>query len=158
MSVGEDSGPIHPLSTRRSGYRYLFYDKHHRHAPTGRKYELGNAQWLPEMSRDQEFEVFDLADHHRVYDERGWLYGVRPRDANGVIQPLGTWDQEVAEFPSAPTGQPWHGYPRWPLTDLGPDNRRGEKTRPAKQVFDRMEDVGMLTARERRRLQKGDHL
>ncbi len=29
MSIGETSGPIHPVLTRRSGYRYLFYDKHH---------------------------------------------------------------------------------------------------------------------------------
>ena len=60
MSIGETSGPIHPVPTRRSEYRYLFYDKHHgRGGPDA-------AQWLPSLSQDEEFAVFDLADRDEL--------------------------------------------------------------------------------------------
>src|SRR5437016_1851091 len=88
MSVGETSGPIHHVPTRRSGYHYQFYDKHHgRGAPDV-------ARWLPSMSHDEEFTVFDTADLHDISDERGWIYGVRPRDGAGEIPDLGTWGQQ----------------------------------------------------------------
>jgi hypothetical protein len=152
MSTGESSGPIHPAPTRRSGYRYLFYDKHHgRGAPDA-------ARWSPDVDMDEEFAVFDAADFHDLADERGWLYGVRERDEAGEIPDLGTRGQQVAEFPSARPNEPWHGYPLWPLAEAGPQNRKGEKLRPSKDVFMKMEAVGVLTLRERRRLYKGDHL
>jgi hypothetical protein len=152
MSIGETSGPIHPVPTRRSGYRYLFYDKHHgRGGPDA-------ARWLPSLSRDDEFAVFDVADEADLADERGWLYGMRPRDAAGHIPELGTWGQQVAEFPLARPNDPWHGYPLWPLGEEGPENRKGEKGRPSKRVFLRMEAVGLITQRERKKLYKGDHL
>ena len=152
MSTGETSGPIHPVATRVSGYRYQFYDKHHgRGAPDV-------ARWLPEMSQDEEFAVFDTADANGISDERGWLYGVRPRDDDGEIPDLGTWGQQVAEFPYARPNETWHGYPLWPLVEAGPENRKGEKSRPSKGVFLRMEAARMLTPRERKRLQKGDHI
>ena len=72
MSIGETSGPIHSVPTRRSGYLYLFYDKHHgRGGPEA-------AQWLPSLSLDDEFDVFDVADRDDLSDERGWLYGMQP--------------------------------------------------------------------------------
>ena len=152
MSTIETSGPIHPVPSRVSGYRHQFYDKHHgRGAPDV-------ARWLPEMSEDEEFAVFDTADANGISDERGWLYGVRPRYDDGEIPDLGTWGQQIAEFPHARPNETWHGYPLWPLVEAGPDNRRGEKSRPPKDVFLRMEVAEMLTRRERKRLQKGDHL
>jgi hypothetical protein len=75
MSVGESSGSIHDIPTRKSGYRYLFYDKHH--GAGGHD----AAQWL--ISRDEEFRVFDLADEHDLADDRQWLYGIGQRDADG---------------------------------------------------------------------------
>ena len=79
MSIGETSGPIHRVPTRRSGYLYLFYNKHHgRGGPEA-------AQWLPGLSRDDEFAVFDVADRDDLSDVRGWLYGMRPRDEAGHI-------------------------------------------------------------------------
>ncbi len=66
--------------------------------------------------------------------------------------------QQIAEFPYARPDETWHGYPLWPLIEAGPDNRRGEKSRPSKGVFLRMVAAQMLTPRERKRLQKGDHL
>jgi hypothetical protein len=151
MATGETSGPIHPIPTRRNGYRYLFYDKHH-----GRG-GLDVARWLPSLGQDEEFAIFDLADFHELADDRGWLYGIR-RGAEGAILDLGTWGQQVAEFPRARRDEPWHGYPLWPLKEHGPPNRRGEKHRPSKEVFSRMEAAALLTARDRKRLYKGDHL
>ena len=79
MSTGETAGPIHPVPTRRSGYRYLFYEKHHGRGGTDA------ARWLPTLSQEQEFAVFDAADQAEISDERGWLYGIRPRDDLGKI-------------------------------------------------------------------------
>lgn len=152
MSVGESSGPIHPVPTQRSGYRYLFYDKHHgRGSPDA-------AQWLVNLSRDEEFAVFDAADQNDFSDERGWLYGLRARQIGGHIPDLGTWGQQIAEFPLARSIDPWHGYPIWPLGEQGPENRKGEKGRPSKSVFLRMEAAGLITHRERKKLYKGDHV
>jgi hypothetical protein len=152
MSVGESSGPIHPVPTQNSGYRCLFYDKHHgRGGPDA-------SQWLASLSRDDEFAVFDVADREDLKDERGWLYGVRPRDTAGRLPDLGTCGQQIAEFPLARLIDPWHGYPLWPLGENGPENRKGEKGRPSKVVFLRMEAVGLLTARERKRSHKGNHV
>lgn len=131
---------------------YQFYDKHHgRGAPDV-------ARWLREMSEDEEFAVFDTADANEISDERGWLYGVRPRDAEGDIPDLGTWGQQIAEFPHARPNETWHGYPLWPLVEAGPENRKGEKSRPSKDVFSKMVAAGMLDDRQRKRLYKGDHL
>jgi hypothetical protein len=90
-------------------------------------------------------------------DKDGRLYGVL-RDAEGELRDLGTWQQQVAEFPPANEGVPWHGYPIWAVNDAAPANRSGEKVRPAKTVFARMEQVGLITARQRKRLYKGDHV
>ncbi len=140
MSVGESSGPIHPVPTRRSGYRYLFYDKHHgRGGPDA-------AQWLPTLSHDEEFLVFDIADFHDLSDERGCLYGVQFR-THGVIPRLGTGGEQIAEYPRARANEPWHGYPVWPVS--------GQQNRPPRIVFLALENANLLTTRERKRLEKG---
>jgi hypothetical protein len=148
MATGASSGPVHPEPTRRSGYRYFFYDKHH-----GK--DAGAARWRPELSRDQEFAVFNTADEHEVYDTRGWYYGVG-RDSEGEILELGTWGQQVAEFPYARPGELWHGYPHSPLNEVAPPNRQKQQCRPHKDVFRRMESCGILDSRERGRLEKGN--
>jgi hypothetical protein len=152
MSVGETSGPIHPVRTRKRGFRYLFYEKHHGRGATDA------AQWLASLNRDDEFAIFDVADHDDLFDERGWLYGIRPRLPSGHIPDLGTWGQQIAEFPLARSNEPWHGYPLWPIGEEGPENRKGEKGRPSKRVFLIMEAAGLITNRERKRLHKGDHI
>ena len=147
MSIGETAGPIHPIPTRRSSHVYLFYVKHHGGA-------LNASQWS--VDREEEFAVFDSADQHDFSDERGWLYGIG-RDAEGEIQDLGIWGQQVAEFPFARPDERWHGYPHWPLKEFGPQNRKGERCRPNKEVFLKMEAANVLTPQERKRLYKGDH-
>ena len=150
MATGADSGPIHPSATRRSEYRYLFSSKHHGHGGSDA------AQWLPTLSPDAEFSVFETADFHGVSDEGGSLFGVLIE--NREVLSLGTQDQQIAKFPSARPGEPWHGYPLWPLREEPPIERRGEKHRPSKDVFLKMETAGLLSARDRKRLMKGDHV
>ncbi len=148
MATGETSGPIHPVATRRSGHRYLFYVKHHGGGDA--------AKWLQELTPDDEFTIFDTADFHDLSCERGWLYGVR-NGLGGEVLALGTDRQQIAEFPHARSNEPWHGYPVWPLKEEGPENRKGEKFRPAPVVFKNMEKTGLITTQERMRLMKGNY-
>jgi hypothetical protein len=89
----------HAATTNRTGYRYRFTPKHH-----GRDKKA--AQWLPDMTLDEEFAVFDLADQHDVSSEDGSLYGLWP-DGQGGLNDIGTWGQQVAEFPAAGENEPW---------------------------------------------------
>jgi hypothetical protein len=142
--------PIHPTVTRRSAYQYLFLGKHH---GGGTK---GDARWLEELTADEEFSVFDDADWHEIADQDGRLYCVL-RDGRGGLRDLGTWQQQIAEFPHANVGMPWHGYPIWAVNELAPPNRASQKVRPDRGVFNLMEEAGLLTARQRKRLYKGEH-
>ena len=150
MSIGEGSGRIHPIPTRKYEYRYLFSDKHH-----GRG-GFKAAQWLPALSDDEEFSVFDEAVFHGISDQYGRLYGVRITTNQKVLY-VGTLGQQIAEFPHARPGEPWHGYPLWPLKEAGPANMQGENRRPLKEVFQKMEERIKLKARDRKRLWKGNH-
>jgi hypothetical protein len=97
---------VHGTLTARSRYQYQFTPKHHGADPNA-------AQWLPALSLDDEFSVFDGADEHELSDEDGNLYGVRT-DGEGGLRYIGTWNQQVAEFPVARAGEAWHGYPLYP--------------------------------------------
>ena len=141
----------HTARTHRSEYRYIFTAKHHGGGASG------DARWPEEVSHDEEFSVFDVADLFVTCDERGWLYGVLP-DTEGELRDLGTWQQQMAEFPWADEGVPWHGYPIWAVNELAPPNRADQRMRPSKDVFRRMEQAGLITARQRKRLYKGDHV
>jgi hypothetical protein len=139
---------IHSELTRLSGHRYQFTPKHH-------GADLGAATWRPEISLEAEFAIFDNADSRRVVDGRGWLYGIL-RDPDGDLQPLGTWDEQVAEFQlPSPPNDPWHGYPQWALDETGPANRRKQQCCPERTVFDRMAETGMISRLQRKRLLAG---
>ena len=138
----------HPTRTRRSSYRYTFTARHH----GGDK---SAAMWAMEITRDAEFSIFDGADFWEIADGRGWLYGVL---LNGdELSSIGTRDEQVAEFQPGAEGEPWHGYPKWVVNKLGPANRRKPHCCPEKQVFDRMVDVSLITAIQRKRLLTGRH-
>jgi len=139
----------HTGTTARSAYRYQFTPKHH-------GADQNAAQWLPDLSLEQEFSIFDEADQHELCDEDGNLYGVL-RTANGDLEYIGVWDEQVAEFPVARTGTAWHGYPVYPLAEIGPVNRRGQSGGPAKVVFDKMLHAGVIGRQQRGRLLKGKH-
>ncbi len=97
MPKGQYPGPLHPRRTERSGYEYYFYDKHHKAGYSE------DAQWLPEMTHDEEFAVFNLADSHELSNEKGDLYGLR-LSAEGNVLILGTREAQVAEFPLSRKG------------------------------------------------------
>jgi hypothetical protein len=112
---------VHDEATGRSGYRYQFTPKHHGHG------EDFDGQWMPSLTLAEEFAVFDAADQHDLSDDDGRLYGVQP-NGSGSLRFLGTDHQQIAEFPFAREGEPWHGYPSYPLSE------KGEKGRPAKDT------------------------
>jgi hypothetical protein len=137
----------HAATTARSGFRYRFTTKHHGGDPKA-------SQWRAALTLDEEFSVFDGADQHELADEDGKLYGVL-RDADGDLEYIGVWDEQIAEFPVTSPPAAWHGYPVYPLVGLGPQSRRGERGRPAKVVFERMLDAGVIDPQEKRRLLRG---
>jgi hypothetical protein len=139
---------VHPTVTGRSGYHYQFTPKHHGG-------DRNASMWLPDISLDTEFSIFNDADLQQIADSRGWLYGVL-RDGNGDLQNIGMWDEQVAEFQPAPSpSDPWHGYPQWALDEAGPPNRRKQYCCPERNVFDRMATIGMITRLQRKRLLTG---
>jgi len=142
--------PVHPEPTRKSGYRYQFTEKHHGGGTSE------DARWAEDLSHADEFSVFDAADFHDVTDEGGRLYGVF-RTQDGVLRDLGTWQQQIAGFPRQSEGSAWHGYPIWAVNHETPANRSGQQMRPAKAVFQRMQDAGLITKREKKRLLAGKH-
>lgn len=99
MPNGDYPGPLHPQRTRRSGYESFFYDKHHKVGPSE------DAQWLSDMTHDEEFAVFDLGDFHDLSDAKGDLYGLR-LGPEGKVMSLGTREEQVAKFPLAQVGLP----------------------------------------------------
>jgi hypothetical protein len=147
---GESVGETHAERTRKEK-SYFFYIKHHRPE------DQSNSQWSPEVTQAEEFAIFDDADWHDFLDERQWLYGIQ-RVSESQVRTLGTWGQQMAEFPHARENESWHGYPLWPLRVQGPENRRGDVGRPSRAVFLRMEAVGRLTPAERKRLFGGKHI
>ena len=110
MSMGGEPGHLHPEVSERSRFQYFFYDKHHgRGGPEA-------AQWAPKMSDEDEFDIFDQADMLEISDEKGNLYGIGLGPEPGrAVRMLGTLRQQIAKFPRAHPGAPWHGYPLGPL-------------------------------------------
>jgi hypothetical protein len=152
-AIDGETGPIHPEPTR-SGKRYRFYWKHHGMVK-------GAAQWLEDISREEEFGIFAEADDQEIADEKQNLYGIRRR--NAVVLELGTRGEKVAKFPATRGDAPWHGFPVYPLTrpdpyDRGEEShgRQGEENRPPKLIFTKMVTAGLIDARARTRLEKGD--
>src|SRR5436189_3970358 len=82
---------VHPQVTGRSQYQYQFTPKHHGADVTA-------AQWLPSLSFEEEFAVFDTADQHDLSDSDGRLYGVGMHEQE-ELPFIGTWNQQIAEFP-----------------------------------------------------------
>ena len=143
-------GDLYPEPTRLNKYRYFFYEKHHRNGPSE------DAQWLgqPELSRDNEFQVFDDADFHNIADTNGNLFCVR-RKIDESVPTLGTRGEQVAQFPVNNSSTPWHGYPIWPILI----RRDGDSLRPVEpDVLKIMVEANFIEQNEKRRLLKGKHI
>jgi hypothetical protein len=143
---------VHGERTRRSQHQYQFIPKHHGGPGAGH----GVAQWLTEVSLDEEFAIFNAADEHDLSDDDGNLYGVE-RDGPDRLRKIGVWSEQVAKFPVTRQGEAWHGYPVYPLVEDGPENKRGQKGRPDAAVFAKMVQAGVINASQRKRLMKGEH-
>jgi hypothetical protein len=141
--------PVHPQPTRRSGHLYCFTSKHHGGG------SASDARWAPDLTHNEEFAVFDDADSLDLSDDGGRLYGLLSL-GGGKLRLLGTWFQQISEFPVASAGSPWHGYPVWPVSGTAPANRAGQNMRPAKVVLQKLEAAGLITKKQQKLLMKGD--
>jgi hypothetical protein len=138
----------------------VFTKKHH----SG---DNGYACWLPSLSFEEEFSVFDRADgilseesddNLQVSDSAGNLYGYHVLSGDlQHLQELGTWHQQIAEFPLQRPDAVWHGYPIWPIygSDV-PCEFAGQRCRPSVDVFKRMLRLGHIDESQLKRLKKGD--
>lgn len=93
MSIGENSGPIHPTPTRTSLYRYLFSNRHH-------GFDARASRWS--LDRDEEFAVFDTADLHKLRDEEGRLYGVH----KARMERFSPWGRKASKSPNSHSPEP----------------------------------------------------
>jgi hypothetical protein len=144
----EDYHPAPTTGPRR--IRYYFSPKHHGRGGSDA------ATWLQLIARQEEFSIIEEADLRNLADGAGNLYGVL-RAANGTLRRLGIWNEEMAEFPVQRGGEAWHGYPNYPLVEMGPQNRRGQKCRPEKVVFQLMLQAGVITRAQKKRLMGAHH-
>lgn len=137
---------VHTAATQLNGLQYQFTPKHHGH-------DLTASRWmLP--TRNHEFGVFDSADLHRITDDHGNLYGVAFA-ADGSVAVLGSYNEQLAEFPVQRAGEAWHGYPIYPVDESAPAGRGGQTCKPVKAIFLRLEVAGLITAQQRKRLAGG---
>jgi hypothetical protein len=147
MSSGVDACPEHHERTRSERQlRYCFYIKHHGGTPKA-------AQWADDLSRNDEFAIFDEADLHQISDDGSNLYGLR-RGVELSLLDLGTRGEQIAKFWEVQTDQPWHGFPLWHLKGRGPDNRKTKLI--SKDVLKKMEQAGLISSTECKRLGRGD--
>jgi hypothetical protein len=140
----------HPQLTSENKLRYQFTPKHH-----GGPGSKGQAQWVLSLTFAEEFSIFDEADSFGIIDGNGNLYGVL-RNGNRELRDLGTWEEQMAKFPSPKSG-PWHGYPCWAINESGPSNRRKQEMFPPRHVFNLLQEAGLISEEQRDRLKRGDH-
>jgi hypothetical protein len=152
MSDGGEPGNLHREVSERSRYQYFFYDKHHgRGGPKA-------ARWSPGLSDEEEFEIFDQADLLEISDANGNLYGIGVGpEPNREVRLLGTLRQQIAKFPRAHAGAPWHGYPLGPLEQRSGIPRPTERALP-KDALRKMVEVNLIDNSQRKRLLRGSNI
>ena len=84
-------------------------------------------------------------------DEDENLFGATS-DGEASLRVLGSYEEQIAMFPRAAEGSPWHGYPVWAPSAEAPANRRKQKHRPPKEVFDQMIGAGLINQEMREAL------
>lgn len=105
-----------PETTNPKGYRYYFHPKHH---------TAGNptvSRWKPDVSRSEEFQIFEIAVRLDLADEDGNLYNVR-KGPHGAILELGVYHEQIARF--------WKPSAR---QRRGTAIRSGRSTRPGRAI------------------------
>ena len=139
---------IHPIRTSPKGYQYFFHPKHH--VPR----QGDHSCWLPTISRDVEFSIFESAVRLDLGDEDGNLYNVE-RDEEDSLMTLGHESEQIAFFWKPRSEMEWHGYPLWPLITRQSNPRVKQMNRPSDSVFEMLVQTGRLTIKESLRLKKG---
>jgi hypothetical protein len=114
-------------------------------------------RWSPAVSAVEEDAVFWVARSHDISDGEGRVYGVL-RSAGGVIHDLGVWHQQFAMFSQNRPDLPWAGHPVWPLHQEVLAGRLPQRALPPIEPLHKMNRVGLLTTRERKRLARGNHV
>jgi hypothetical protein len=97
-----------------------------------------------------------LADQHDLSNQKGDLFGLHLSQAREILE-LGMRGEQVAEFPVAPKGHPWHGYPAWPIMKLGRDEKTRKYPAPVGALA-KMSEAGLLSESQRKRLARGNHV
>jgi hypothetical protein len=153
---------IHDGVTERGQLRYCFTPKHHGAGLSS------DSRWLRDLTRPEEFQVFDMADFHELRDEDGDLYGLRISGAPGnrELLKLGEMNEQIARFwAEGRATDPWHGHPLWPIRPKHEENRaKGAENRakqgccPPREVFDRMVELGILSKSKANRLKTSRHV
>jgi hypothetical protein len=142
---------VHPKKTPR-GYTYCFTPKHHYVGKAPRK-GFRPSRWRRDMPRDDEFQVFYMADDNRLEDGDGNLFGLHivKREGASYLEPLGEWSELLARFFLEAGNTHWHGHPVWPVED-------SPERCPGAQVFERMVELNLLSRTQADRLERGRHV
>lgn len=140
------NGPDHlfPFVTQNRQRTYLFYSKHHK---AGSNSEW--RQWAKKLTDPEEFRVFDIGDFHQLdVTPGGGMYAVFP-DANNNLRVIGEDGEQLAYFPQAADGSPWHGYP----VNLAEDN----DYKVPRALWKKMFGLQLLDKTKIGRINKGHH-
>jgi len=140
-----------PHVTTPRGYRYFFHPKHHGGGSTT------DACWKPEITKSEEFTIFEIAVHLDLSDQNGNLYNVR-KAPNETILELGTCHEQIARFWKPSAGEAWHGHPLWPVVTDRPNSRTKQEYRPDRSVFRKLVEQRVLSERDSHRLNSGKNV
>lgn len=128
--------------------RYLFTIKHH-----ALRDESEHAQWSRDLSEDEEFAVFELADDNDLADGDGDLYGVL-LSGKRTLRSIGRLGEQLGFFwEPSPGSFEWHGHPLYPLNESGlSEGHQKNRIWPPKHVLSKMVECGIIAASMRKRL------
>lgn len=140
-----------PHLTAPHGYRYYFHPKHHGAG------SYIDACWHPDITRQEEFTIFELSAQLDLSDSRGNLCNVS-KATDGSIRELGIFHEQLARFWKPIASEPWHGHPLWPVVTELATNRGSQAYRPDKSVFNKLVEQRVLSERESHRLRNGKNI
>ena len=140
-----------PHLTNPHNYRYYFHPKHHGAGSST------DSRWKPDISKAEEFSIFELAAPLDLCDNEGNLYNVRKASDDEFLE-LGIFHEQIARFWKPSGSEAWHGHPLWPVETDSFTNRSTQKCRPEKAVFDRFIERGVLNRWQCDRLRSGKHI
>jgi hypothetical protein len=146
-----DKSDYWPHPTKPHGYRYYFHPKHHGAG------SVTDSRWKADVSKSEEFAIFEVAAQLDLCDAQGNLYNVRKGPDQRILE-LGVCHEQIARFWKAPQPDPWHGHPLWPVVIEIQTNRASQVYRPDSSVFSKLVKQGVLTEQQSRRLNNGKNI